>query len=140
MTRIQALSARHLALLGGLALMAMPGAAAAQSAEQLVQADSNGDGNISKQESLDMRAANFAKLDRNDDGFADSKDSPPFGPPKKKFEEVFAQVKAADANGDGRISKQEIVGAPTPRFDAADADKNGILTKAEMSAMPAPAG
>lgn len=137
MNRNFALSAHPLAVLGCLALIAMPASAPAQTAEQLAQADSNGDGSVSKQELLDLRAVMFGKLDRNGDGFADSKDSPAFGPPKKKFQEAFAKVKAADANGDGRISKQEMIGAPTPRFDAADKDKNGILSSAEMAALRA---
>jgi hypothetical protein len=136
MTRNLVLSAHPLAVL---ALIAMPAAASAQSAEQLAQADSNGDGSVSKQELMDLRADMFGKLDRNGDGFADSKDSPTFGPPKKKFEEAFAKVKAADANGDGRVSRQEMIGAPTPRFDAADKDKNGILSSAEIAALSAAA-
>lgn len=140
MNRNLALSAHPLAVLGSLALITMPVAASAQSAEQLAQADSNGDGSVSKQELMDLRADMFGKLDRNGDGFADSKDSPAFGPPKKKFEEAFDKVKVVDANGDGRISKQEMMGAPTPRFDAADADKNGILSSAEIAALRAAAG
>lgn len=125
----------RLSILGAATFTLIAGSASAQSADQLAQADSNGDGSVTKKELLDMRAANFGKLDRNGDGFADSKDSPPMGPPKKKFEEVFAQVKAADANGDGRVSKQEMVGAPTPRFDAADKDKNGVLSSQEIAAL-----
>ena len=140
MNRHPAHSARHLALLGGLALIAIPVSAAAQTAEQLAQADANGDGSVSKQELLDMRAAMFGKLDRNSDGFADSSDAPAFGPPKKKFEEAFAKVKPADANGDGRVSKQEMVGAPTPRFDAGDKDKDGVLSSTEIAALRAAAG
>jgi len=136
----QSLRVGLLSCLGGVALSGMPGAASAQSVDQLAQADSNGDGSVTKQELLDMRAANFGRLDRNGDGFVDSNDSPPMGPPKKRFEEVLAQVKAADANGDGRIAKQELVGAPTPRFDAADKDKNGVLSSQEMAALRASAG
>jgi len=135
-----ALYASLASLIGAVTLISLPGTASAQSAEQLAQADSNGDGSVSKQELLDMRAANFGKLDRNGDGFVDSKDSPAMGPPKKKFEGALAQVKAADANGDGRIAKQEMVGAPTPRFDAADKDKNGVLSSQEIAALRAAAG
>jgi len=137
MTSKRILRAGALSIVGSLALFSLPGSASAQSAEQLAKADSNGDGSVSKQELLDMRAANFGRLDRNGDGFVDSKDSPGFGPPKKKFEGAFAQLKAADANGDGQISKQEMVGAPTPRFDAADKDKNGVLSSEEIAAVRA---
>jgi hypothetical protein len=72
MNRNLALFAHRLAVLGSLALITMPVAASAQSAEQLAQADSNGDGSVSKQELMDLRADIFGKLDRNGDGFADS--------------------------------------------------------------------
>lgn len=116
-------------------LLALPGAASAQTTDQLRQADSNGDGSISKKELQDLRAANFARLDRNGDGFVDGGDSPRMGPPKKQFDEALAQVQAADTNGDKRISKQEMVGAPTPKFDATDKNKEGVLSSDEVAAL-----
>ncbi len=135
-----ALRSGPLSLVAGLALLIMPGAALAQATEQLLQADSNGDGSVSKKELMDMRAASFDRLDRNGDGFVDGDDSPRMGPPKKKFAEAYGRAQAADANGDKRISKQELVGAPTPRFDAADTDKDGTLSSTEIAAMRASAG
>lgn len=140
MNRKHALHANLLAFLGVVVLATAPVAASAQSIDQLAQADSNGDGSVTKQELLDLRAANFGRLDRNGDGFIDSADSPPMGPGKKRFGDAYAQVQAADANGDRRISRQELVGAPTPRFDAADKDSNGILSSQEIAALRASAG
>lgn len=42
-----------------------------------------------------------------------------------------------DADGDGKISKQEYVAAQTRRFDMLDADKDGQVTKAERDALRA---
>lgn len=39
---------------------------------------------------------------------------------------------AADANGDGVISKSEFIALAEKRFDKMDADGNGSLSKAEM--------
>lgn len=126
-----------LAVLGGIALITMPAAAIAQSIDQLLEADSNGDGSVTRKELLDMRAANFARLDRNDDGFVDSKDSPSFGPLKKRFNEVLGKIQIADANGDQRITKKELVDAPTPLFFLGDKDKNGVLSSKEIAALRA---
>ena len=79
----QSLRVGLLSCLGGVALSGMPGAASAQSVDQLAQADSN---------------------------------------------------------GDDSVTQQELVGAPTPRFDSADKDKNGVLSSQEMAALRASAG
>ena len=39
-----------------------------------------------------------------------------------------------DANGDGKISKDEFVGAPTLLFDQFDADRNDVLDAKELEA------
>lgn len=135
MSRTPALSPSLLAILGGVAMLGAPGGASAQSIDPIAQADRNGDGSVTKQELLDMRAASFARLDQNGDGFIDAKDSPPMGPAKKQFEGIFAQIKLADADLDGRVSKQEMLGASTPLFDVADKDRNGVLSAEEIAAM-----
>jgi Ca2+-binding EF-hand superfamily protein len=129
-----ALQSSRYALVAGFMMFAAAGTASAQSAERLADADANGDGNITWQEMMDMRAATFARLDRNGDGFADSKDSPR-GPMKARFDEALAQLKNADTNGDGRISKSEMLNAPAPLFTEGDTNGDKVLSAAEITAM-----
>lgn len=126
---------RRFTLIAGMAMVALASAASAQSVDRIAEADANGDGNISWQEMMDMRAATFERLDRNDDGFADSKDSPRMGPMKARFEEAFDQLRTADANGDGRISRNEMLNAPAPLFIQGDTNDDKVLSAAELSAL-----
>lgn len=125
------------ALAGGLVLFAAVGNASAQDANRLAEADANGDGSITWQEMLDMRAGIFERLDRNGDGYADSKDSPGLGPAKKRYDEALGKVQNADANGDGRISKSEMLNAPAPLFENGDTNGDKVLSAAELSALRA---
>lgn len=111
------------------------GAAWAQSADRLSEADANGDGAIEWQEMVDLRAAAFERLDRNDDGFADSGDAPRIGPAKSRFTEVLDQLSSADSDGDGRISKSEMLEAPSPAFENGDTDGDKVLSADELSAL-----
>ena len=43
-------------------------------------------------------------------------------------------LRRADANGDGKITRDEFVAAQLERFDRQDSDKDGMLTKAERDA------
>ena len=49
----------------------------------------------------------------------------------KKMEKMFADQ---DANGDGKVSKDEFVAHATKRFEEMDSDKDGGLTKEEIKA------
>ena len=111
------------------------GSASAQSFERLVEADANGNGQIEWQEMLDLREETFGRLDRNDDGFADSADTPRFGPVKNRFGEALARLQSVDANGDGRISKQEMFDAPAPLFEQGDTNGNKVLSGDEIAAL-----
>lgn len=122
-------------LVAAVMILAAAGPASAQTADRLAEADANGDGNITWQEMTDARAATFARLDRNGDGFVDNNDSPRMGPMKARFQEAFAQLKTSDANGDGRISKSEMMNAPAPLFENGDTNGDKILSAAELSAL-----
>ena len=124
-----------IALAGTIAAIASASTASAQNADRLAEADANGDGDIEWQEMLDMRTAAFERLDRNGDGFADSDDSPRFGPAKNWFNDALAQLQNADADGDGRISASEMLEAPAPLFENGDTNGDKVLSSDELSAL-----
>ena len=125
-----------LTCLGGLSLLATAGVAIAQDGGRLAAADSNGDGAIEWQEVVDMRAAGFERMDRNSDGVVNLDDRPRFGPGKSRFTEAFEGLVAnADANGDGSISKTEMLEAPAPLFTTADVNEDGILSAEEIESL-----
>ena len=105
----------------------------------LEQADANHDGKVTKQEYNDARAALFARMDRNGDGFIDDADSRE-GANKRGQRAAAALRGRIDTNGDGKVSKDEFVNAPTMMFDKFDANKDGVLDAQELEAARAAAG
>ncbi len=102
-----------------------------QALEALERADANSDGHISWAEVVDMRSGIFERLDRNADGLADQGDRPRFG--RARFDEAFARMSARfDANGDGAITRSEMLDGPSGAFVEADLDADGILTPDEL--------
>lgn len=99
------------------------------------QADSNGDGLISRAEFAAARSARFAQMDRNGDGVVSNDDfgriaqfRPEAG---KRLATLIAQ---ADANGNGKVTKAEFEMSPMPIFDLIDANRDGKVDKAELAA------
>jgi Ca2+-binding EF-hand superfamily protein len=99
------------------------------------RADTNHDGTVTREEYVAARAEQFAKLDRNSDGYIDNSDVP------KRLAARRQQkgggdflVGQFDANGDGKVSKDEFVQGPTLAFDRADSDKNNVLDAKELAA------
>lgn len=131
------LKSNILAMASGFVILVSAGAASAQSMDRITQADANGDGSIAWQEMVDMRAGIFDRLDRNGDSVINSDDSPRFGPGKSRFEEALNQVKAADANSDGRITKSEMLDAPSPLFEKGDTNNDKVLSADELAAVRA---
>jgi Ca2+-binding EF-hand superfamily protein len=105
----------------------------------LEQADANHDGKVTKQEYNDARAALFARMDRNGDGFIDDADSRE-GANERGQRAAAALRGRIDSNGDGKVSKEEFLNAPTMVFDKFDADKNGELDAKELEAARTAAG
>lgn len=102
--------------------------------DQVGGADTNRDGNVSKQELIAFRGANFARLDRNGDGLLMRSDIPAMAKRFRPEVDFDRLIKQFDANNDGKVSRSEFVDGPTTIFDAADSNKDGLLTKAERSA------
>jgi len=106
----------------------------------LANADANGDGVITRAEFQQSRSARFDKADRNHDGAVsrdDFKRLARFRP--SAVERLDALISEADANGDGRVTRQEMANAPTPIFDRADTNQDGKIDQAELAAFKAKA-
>jgi Ca2+-binding EF-hand superfamily protein len=132
----------YLALsLGGLAIVATPAGAqrgrlTGGNGERFEQADTNGDGVVTRAEFKASRSARFAQMDRNGDG-AISRDDfgrilrfrPQAG---QRLDTLLAE---ADANHDGRVTRAELDAAPMPGFDRADTNRDGKVDRQELAAM-----
>lgn len=95
----------------------------------LDNADANHDGQVTRQEFTDARAAMFARLDRNSDGVVDDAD----GGRRQGNERAAALRARLDSNSDGKVSKDEFVNAPSMLFNQFDADKNDVLDAQELA-------
>lgn len=100
----------------------------------LKQADTNGDGVISRAEAaaLPRLGKHFDEVDANRDGNVSADEMRAFH--EKRRAEHW---KKRDTNGDGRISRAEAqANAPrlAERFDQVDANKDGFVTAEEMKA------
>jgi Ca2+-binding EF-hand superfamily protein len=125
----------------------------------LSQADKDGDGTVSRDEFRNARAEHFARMDRNSDGYLDEADrrtgaKAPQADTQTNAEQPAREdvrhkrmhkhmhrgmhkgmLERLDADGDGRLSKDEFVDGAMPMFDKADTDGNSVLDTKELEAM-----
>lgn len=122
-----------------IASAAIAGPAFAQSSaqlEQIMRADADRNGAVTRQELVAWRAAQFDRIDRNQDGFITEADRPTHAIARRALPIDPAELAAAfDADSDGRVSQAEFANGPTPVFDNADGDANGVVTRAEVQSV-----
>jgi Ca2+-binding EF-hand superfamily protein len=118
-----------------LILLSAPAMAQMRSEGIFERADTNHDGTVTREEYVAARAEQFARLDRNSDGYIDNDDVPKrLAARRQQNGGSDFLVGQFDADGDGKVSKDEFVNGPTLAFDRADGDKNNVLDARELAA------
>lgn len=123
-----------LALLLSAPAIAQTAADNARAVSRMMEADANHDGQVSRVELVQWRAANFARFDRNGDGLLSPDDIPAFLRTSSIGIQLAGMIKQYDTNADGRLTRTEFVDGPTPLFDLADSNHDAVVTKAEIDA------
>jgi Ca2+-binding EF-hand superfamily protein len=91
--------------------------------------DKNKDGKISKKEYVDAVVATFNKYDLNKNGVLSKEEI-------KSIEKIESErfIKDVDSNNDGKIDKQEFIGAAMKKFLQMDKNKDNYINKKEWNA------
>ena len=105
--------------------------------QELSAIDADGDHLLSLDEVIKKQKKDFARADADSDGKVDSEElmravarllKPAPGIPAK----ILERFKAADANGDGKLSRDEAPDRIKPNFDRLDANGDGLIDLEEL--------
>ena len=99
------------------------------------QFDANGDGEVSRAEAEAARDARFAQIDSDGDGFVTLEDLTGRATERAQ-ERATRMMERLDADGDGRLSQDELAQGPRSgrMFDRLDQNGDGVISKPEFDA------
>lgn len=120
-----------------LTLLSVPSMAQMRGGEGIFErADADSDGSVTREEYIAARSEQFTKFDRNSDGYIDSTDVPKRLAARREQNGGggHSMMGQFDADGDGKVTKEEFVNGPTTIFDRADTDGNSVLDAKELAA------
>lgn len=103
-----------------------------QMVSRAVEADTNHDGMLTRAEWQTWRVAQFARFDRDGDGYLTNADVPAIAAGQMASKMQAARA-AFDANHDQRLSREEFVSGPMLVFDQIDLDHNGVIDGHEIA-------
>jgi len=133
MLHSKSLLALSVLLLSAVGAQAAPtNADTAQFADRIKGADTNHDKSVTRAELISYRAANFDKLDRDNNGVLTGNDLPSFARASGRAAEFNKILTDFDLNHDGHVSRDEFVQGPTIMFDTLDLNHNGIIEPSEF--------
>jgi hypothetical protein len=124
-------------VLAGLLSLALSPVMAQQPGGLFDGADGNGDGAVSREEFLAARAGQFARRDRNQDGYIDAVDDERAAARPRLATGLAKARDRMDRSGDGKVSKEEFVNGALPLFERADVNADGTLDAKEVAAAKA---
>ena len=104
----------------------------ARFADRVMEADSNGDNQVTRAELAAYRNRQWSRMDRNGDGYFSKDDLPRFVQGRWDSGRPAELRRAYDSDGDGRISQGEFVNGPALVFDMADTNRDNVVTRAEL--------
>lgn len=97
------------------------------------QIDSNGDGQVTREEAEQFHSERFAKIDANGDGFL-SLEELTADAATRAAQRADKMMQRMDSDGDGLLSEEDLAQGPRAgrMFDRLDQDDDGIITKTEF--------
>lgn len=123
-----------LCLAVGLATSAHAQAGQERVMQVFATADTNHDGVITQNEFEAARLQQFGRLDRNGDGVITTSD---FGRLAQRRADLASRldqmITEADANHDGKVTREEFASAPMPMFERLDANHDGVVDRQELA-------
>lgn len=116
-----------------------PGGTAGGFQQRLWDGDQDGDGKLNIDEVPEGMRRRFRSIDSNGDGFIEEAEFRAanrrnMGPPSSA-EAFLRRIREQDADGDGRISRQEAPPFLLQRFEQADSNGDGLLDQEELKAL-----